>query len=93
MHSGEVRNCVNMCRDAVARGVLVVRHRSRPGVLASVLGVLSHSGINVREMQNFIYEGEEGACAQIRLDSQPDAAVLKRIAEADDNVFSVVLAS
>ncbi len=93
MHSGDVRNCVNMCTDAAARGVLVVRHRNRPGVLASVLGVLSHCGINVREMQNVIYQGEEGACARIRLDSQPDSSVLSRIAEADDNVFSVVLAS
>ena len=50
--------------------------QDRPGVLAHVLGELSHAGINVREMENVICKGEEGACAQIRLDSEPSSEVL-----------------
>ena len=91
--TGLVRNCVNLSVGAIPSGVLVVRHRNRPGVLANVLGELSHAGINVREMENVICQGEEGACAQIRLDSQPSADVLSRIEKSDQNILGITLAA
>ncbi len=91
--TGHVRNCVNLSTGKIPKGVLVVRHRNRPGVLAHVLGELSHAGINVREMENVICEGEEGACAQIRLDSQPSAEVLSRIEKSDQNILGITLAA
>lgn len=90
--TGLVRNCVNLSVGTIPSGVLVVRHRNRPGVLANVLGELSHAGINVREMENVICRGEEGACAQIRLDSQPSAEVLSRIEKSDQNILGITLA-
>ena len=93
MATGHVRNCVNLSVGKAPKGVLVVRHRNRPGVLAHVLGELSHAGINVREMENVICHGEEGACAQIRLDSEPSADVLARIEKSDDNILGITLAA
>ena len=90
---GHVRNCVNLTVGASPKGVLIVRHRNRPGVLAHVLGELSHAGINVREMENVICKGEEGACAQIRLDSEPSADVLARIERSDENILAITLAA
>ncbi len=57
--TGRVANCVNLCEKSVARCVLVVRHRNRPGVLAHTLHVISHAGVNVEEMENVICEGTE----------------------------------
>lgn len=91
MATGHVRNCVNLSRGKLPRSMLVVRHRNRPGVLAHVLGELSHAGINVREMENVICEGEEGACAQISLDSRPDPGVIRRIELSDGNILAISL--
>ena len=91
MSTGNARNCVNLSIGKRPKGVLVVRHRNRPGVLAHVLGELSRAGINVREMENVIYEGEEGACAQIRLDSEPSAQVLQQIERSDANILGLSL--
>jgi D-3-phosphoglycerate dehydrogenase len=91
MLSGQVRNCVNLSRGAVPEGVLIVRHRNRPGVLAHVLGELSRAGVNVREMENVLCQGEQGACAQIRLDQCPDSALLERIRASHEHIFSIVL--
>lgn len=71
--------------------MLVSRYSNRPGVPANVLGELSRAGINVREMENVICEGEEGACAQIRLDSEPSFDVLTRIEESDENILRLAL--
>ncbi len=71
--------------------MLVLRHYSRPGVRAIVLGELSQAGINVREMENVICEGEEGACAQIRLDSEPSSDVFTRIEKSDENILGLAL--
>ncbi|MCH8965696.1 MAG: ACT domain-containing protein, partial [Planctomycetes bacterium] len=89
--TGSVRNCVNLSVGKSPKGVLVVRHRNRPGVLANVLAELSRAGINVREMENVICEGEEGAYAQIRLDSEPSSDVLTRIAKSDENILGITL--
>jgi D-3-phosphoglycerate dehydrogenase len=93
LQTGQVSNCVNLCRDRPPEGVLVVRHRNQPGVLANVLGELSYAGINVREMDNVIYEGEAGACAQIRLDHRPDQDVLQRIAASNNHILNISLAT
>ncbi len=92
LHSGVVRNCVNRSSGTPAEGVLVVRHLNRPGVLAKVLSLLAGAGINVREMENVLCQGEQGACAQIRLDSKPSGDLLGRIEASDDKILGVSLA-
>ena len=76
MTTGRVPNVVNLAKQTPATHMLVVRHRDRPGVLASVFDQLREAGINVQETENIIFEGAEAAVARINLDGAPsDAAV------------------
>lgn len=93
LQTGRVENCVNLRAPAPSQHVIVLRHRNKPGVLAHALQVIRAAGINVADMQNVIFEGGEGACAQIRLDSEPAHEVLESIRSGNENVLSVSLIS
>ncbi|MBL0927828.1 MAG: hydroxyacid dehydrogenase [Phycisphaerales bacterium] len=86
--TGEVPNCVNRCEKSPATRLLVVRHLNRPGVLAHVVGEIGRANINIEEMENVIYQGATAATAKIRLDQQPPADVLERIARGSPHVLS-----
>ena len=58
--TGRVPNVVNLARRTPSTHTLVVRHRDRPGVLASVLDRIRAESINVQEMENIIFEGSRG---------------------------------
>jgi D-3-phosphoglycerate dehydrogenase len=87
---GRVPNCVNLATRTSADHTLVVRHRDRVGVLASVLGVLREAGINVEEMENIIFAGGEAACARIQIHGKPSPEVLARISGAE-HIFSATV--
>ena len=53
---------------------------------------LGQSGINVEEMENLIYEGEEAACAHIQLAEAVADADLAAI-RSNEHVLSVSLKS
>lgn len=89
--TGQVPNVVNLVRKTRASHLLVVRHRNRPGVLASVFGHLSEARINVLETDNVIFEEAEAAVARINLDGAPAGSVLAAIQAADDNIISLQL--
>ncbi len=89
--TGQVENCVNLCRKSSAKFVAVVRHRNRPGVLAHALSVIRHAGVNVEEMNNVICEGDEAACAQIKLTASLDESILSDIESGNENVLGVSL--
>lgn len=91
--TGHVANCVNLCEKSVARYVLVVRHRNKPGVLAHTLHEISHAGVNVEEMENVICEGVESACAQIKLDAPLPTEAIEKIESGNKHVFAVTFAS
>src|SRR5438132_12258180 len=57
--TGQVPNVVNLAAHTPATHRLVVRHRDRPGVLASVLDAIRGASINVQEMENVIFEGAQ----------------------------------
>jgi D-3-phosphoglycerate dehydrogenase len=59
--------------------MMIVRHRDRPGVLASVFETLRSIGINVQETENIIFDGAEAAVARINMDGCP----------SDDNVAAL----
>ncbi len=80
LREGEALNCVNLAERSAATHVLVVRHRDKVGVLASVLAELREDGCNVQEMENTIFRGPgAAACARIQLSSPPSAAALARL--------------
>jgi D-3-phosphoglycerate dehydrogenase len=89
--TGEVPNVVNLARRTPATHVLVVRHRDRPGVLASVLGALRAAEINVQEMENIVFEGAEAAVARINLDAAPPARTLEELRASNADIIELNL--
>ena len=87
--TGKVPNVVNLAKSTPATCALVVRHRDRPGVLASVLEAISTARINVQEMENIVFEGAEAAVARIHLESEPSAEILERMRRANADILEV----
>lgn len=84
LRTGNVPAAVNLQRGRAARFAVVVRHRDRVGVLAAILGGLREEQLNVQEMQNVVFEGQETACASISLERQPSAELIERLRTQPD---------
>ncbi len=89
--TGRVPNVVNLSRQSPATHTLVVRHRDRPGVLASVLDRIRAESINVQEMENVIFEGSEAAVARINLEAALPAPVLERLKADNEDIIELSL--
>jgi D-3-phosphoglycerate dehydrogenase len=89
--TGRVPNVVNLARRTAATHTLVVRHRDRPGVLASVLGPLRAASINVQEMENVVFEGAEAAVARINLGAAPPSETLDQLKAANEDILELSL--
>jgi D-3-phosphoglycerate dehydrogenase len=89
--TGRVPNVVNLARRTPATHTLVVRHRDRPGVLASVLDTVRKASINVQEMENIIFEGSEAAVARINLESALPPDVLERLRVENADIIELSL--
>jgi D-3-phosphoglycerate dehydrogenase len=91
--SGKVPNCVNLSRAGASGATcqLVVRHHDRVGVLANVLASLRRHDINVKEMDNQIFDGAAAACATIRLQSVPPPECLAEIRGRGDEIIHAEL--
>ncbi len=90
VQDGVVLHCVNRASDTSATALLSIRHKNLPGVLANVFDELSVAGINVEEMENILYKGEEAACARIQLGTVPSAKLMATISEGE-NIISAML--
>jgi D-3-phosphoglycerate dehydrogenase len=90
--SGDVPNVVNVLPKRDTGWSIVVRHRDRVGVLASVLGALREENTNVQEMQNVIFRGNEAASATIVVQREPTASLLDTL-RAHDDILSVEVRS
>jgi D-3-phosphoglycerate dehydrogenase len=93
LERGEVPNCVNLSRPGGSGATcqLVVRHHDRVGVLANVLASLRRHQINVKEMENQIFDGAAAACATIRLQSVPPPECLEEIRGRRDEIIHAEL--
>jgi D-3-phosphoglycerate dehydrogenase len=91
--TGSAVNCVNLAEESGALCQLVVRHRNQPGVLAQVFRILSELGINVEEMENVLYRGQQTACARIRLSKSPEQSTLNKLAKTSEHILGVELSS
>jgi D-3-phosphoglycerate dehydrogenase len=87
--TGKVPNVVNLARQSPATYRLVVRHRDRPGVLATVLEAIKAEQINVQEMENIVFEGAEAAVARINLDNAPSPNLLKRVSAESADILEL----
>jgi D-3-phosphoglycerate dehydrogenase len=90
--SGEVLNSVNRAKSTPAKALISVRHLNIPGVLAHIFESISHTGVNVEEMENIIYEGAQAACARIQLGEMPTQEQLEKIRD-NNNVLSVTVST
>jgi D-3-phosphoglycerate dehydrogenase len=89
--TGKVPNVVNLARRTPATHALTVRHRDRPGVLASVLDAVRAARINVQEMENIIFEGSEAAVARINLEAAPPVETLERLKAENADIIELNL--
>lgn len=89
--TGRVPNVVNLARRTPSTHTLVVRHRDRPGVLASVLDRIRAESINVQEMENIIFEGSEAAVARINLESAPPPQALEELKASNEEIIELSL--
>lgn len=91
VNSGQVPNVVNRLEKTPAKYILSVHHRNRVGVLATVLQVIKEKGINVDVMENTLFEGGEGACASIQLESSLSQEGLEALREASGDIYAVTM--
>ncbi len=91
LHQGTVRHWVNRAKKTAAKWQLVVRHFDKPGVLAAVLEDLKRSHINVQEIENVIFDGEQTACCTLRLDAKPSDETVSIIRSRHDEVIQASL--
>ena len=89
--TGKVPNVVNLALRTPATHVLTVRHRDRPGVLASVLDAVRAASINVQEMENIVFEGSEAAVARINLESAPPHETLEALRAGNADIIELDL--
>jgi D-3-phosphoglycerate dehydrogenase len=89
--TGKVPNVVNLAERTPATHMLVVRHRDRPGVLASVLEAIRTANINVQEMENIIFEGSEAAVARVNLEAAPSEETLARLRAENADIIELNL--
>jgi D-3-phosphoglycerate dehydrogenase len=90
VREGRVIHCVNQSMKDTTSVMLSIRHKNLPGVLAHIFDELSIAGINVEEMENILYEGNQAACARIQLSAIPTPAQLTVIKD-HENILSVTI--
>lgn len=84
LRGGAVANAVNVQVNRGPKITVILRHLDRVGVLAAILQELRAENLNVQEMSNVIFAGNQAASATITLAAPPSAALLKRIRSRDD---------
>lgn len=89
--TGKVPNVVNIAKATPANCALIVRHADQPGVLASVLDLVSAARINVQEMENIIFDGAQAAVARINLETIPGPELLDQIRSSNGNVLELAI--
>jgi D-3-phosphoglycerate dehydrogenase / 2-oxoglutarate reductase len=87
--TGKVPNVVNLAKRTPGTHMLVVRHRDRPGVLATVFDSLRDEDINVQETENIIFEGAQAAVARINLDGEPSSVLLRMIYRGNSDILDL----
>jgi D-3-phosphoglycerate dehydrogenase len=79
--TGQPPHVVNLCERTAATHSLVIRHYNRVGVLAGVLDALREEGINVEEMENAIFAGDQAGCCTLQLSQAPSRRLLEQLAK------------
>lgn len=88
----DVPNVVNMTREHAtpAASRLTIRHASETGVLADVLSAIDEAGLEVHEMANNVFDGDQAAIVKIQLHQVPTDDLVESL-RVLPHVFSVIL--
>ncbi len=85
---GEILNCVNLEERPLGTCTLHVRHYDRVGVLASVLAELRGHDLNVKQMENRVFEGSNAAVAIIHVAGTVDDELLDIISGLENVIHA-----
>ena len=88
---GEILNCVNLVERPLGTCTLHVRHYDRVGVLASVLAELRGNDLNVKQMENRVFEGSNAAVAMIQVVGLMGEGLLDRISDLENVIHATAL--
>lgn len=88
----DVPNLVNMTREKATEPAarLTIRHANATGVLAAVLGAIDDARLEVHELANNVFDGDEGAIMKVELHQVPADELIASL-RALPNVFSVIV--
>ena len=88
----DVPHVVNMTRERATPAAcrLTIRHANATGVLAQVLDAIDAADLEVHEMANNVFDGDEAAIVKIELHQLPTDALVESL-RALPHVFSVIV--
>ncbi len=89
--TGQPINVVNLRTKSSATSTLVVRHYNHVGVLAFVLDELRGANLNIEEMENTIFDGSEAALCTLKIDGEPDSALIEKISSNKEMIQVALL--
>lgn len=91
LQNGQVPNCVNVMEKTPARYLLSVRHKDKVGVLANILRIIRDNNINVQRMENIIFTGAQGACANIQIEKPLSQEQLAALTGSGDDIYEAII--
>ena len=91
LETGAVPNVVNRLEKSPANYLLSVHHRNRVGVLAGVLQIIKENGVNVDVMENLLFQGGDGACANIQIESALPPEAIDQIRHSSEEIYAVTV--
>ncbi len=91
LQNGQVPNCVNVMEKTPARYLLSVRHKDKVGVLAHILRVIRDNNINVQRMENIVFAGAQGACANIQIERPLSPDQIDALTGSSEAIYEAVL--
>jgi D-3-phosphoglycerate dehydrogenase len=91
LQNGVVPNCVNVMEKTPARYLLSVRHKDKVGVLANILRVIRDNDINVQRMENIIFAGAQGACANIQIEKPLTPVQLDELVATNEDIYEATI--
>jgi D-3-phosphoglycerate dehydrogenase len=91
LQHGIVPNCVNVMEKTPAHYLLSVRHKDKVGVLANILRVIRDNNINVQRMENIIFAGAQGACANIQIEKPLSQVQLDELVRSSEDIYEATI--
>ena len=91
LQHGIVPNCVNVMEKTPANYLLSVRHKDKVGVLANILRVIRDNNINVQRMENIIFAGAQGACANIQIEKPLSQVQLDELVRSSEDIYEATI--